>query len=344
MKRRANATLIGLFVLLGLGLVAAGVLVATGGRLFARKDQAVMYFQGSVYGLQVGAPVVFRGVRLGSVSAIGLEHEAPGDSFTIPVRVDLDRDGITTVHPDGRRERRALTLPGMVAKGLSAQLALQSLITGQQYVELDLRPGKPGTLHRAPGSGPLVEIPTNPTTIQNLKAQLESMDVRALADDISGTARAVRDLVSGPDLREVLANLRQVSADLRVVGATVARRADPLARDAQSTLQDTRAALARLGQAADQVNDSARRLGGTADRVGALADPRSPLVQSVQRTADELAEAAAGLRQHTAPDAPLAQDLAHTLQDVGQAARSVRALADTLERQPEALLKGKSSP
>lgn len=344
MNRRANTTLIGAFVLLGLGLVAAAVLLATGGRLWARKDQAVMYFQGSVYGLQVGAPVVFRGVRLGSVSAIGLEHEAPGDSFTIPVRVDLDRDGITTVHPDGRRERQAMTLPDMVAKGLSAQLALQSLITGQQYVELDLRPGKPGTLHRAPGSQGLVEIPTNPTTIQNLKAQLESMDVRALADDISGTARAVRDLVSGPDLREVLANLRQLSADLRRVGATAARSADPLARGAQGALQDSRAALARLGQAADQVNDTARRLGSTADRVGALADPQAPLLQSVQRTADELAQAAAGLRQLTGPDAPVPNELERTLQDLGRAARSVRELADTLERQPEALVQGKRSP
>jgi len=344
MKRRANPTLIGLFVLVGLGLVAAGVLVATGGRLFARKDPAVMYFQGSVYGLQVGAPVMFRGVRLGSVSTIGLEHEAPGDSFTIPVRVDLDREGITTVHPDGSRERHGLTLPAMVAKGLSAQLALQSLITGQQYVELDLRPGKPGTLRRPPGSGREVEIPTNPTTIQNLKAQLESMDVRALADDISGTARAVRDLVSGPDLREVLGNLRQVSADLRVASATVARRADPLTREAQTTLQDTRATLGRLGQAAERVGDSARRLGLTADRVGALADPQAPLVQSVQRTAEALAQAAAGLRQHTGPDAPLVQDLERTLQDVGRAARSVRELADALERRPEALLKGKAPP
>jgi paraquat-inducible protein B len=341
MNRRGSAVLIGLFVVVGLALVAAGVLVATGGRLFARKEQAVMYFQGSIYGLQVGAPVVFRGVRLGAVSAIGLVHESPTDQFTIPVRVELDRDGITTVHADGSRERRALTLPDLVARGLTAQLSLQSLLTGQQYVDLDLRPGKTGTLHRPPGSTQVIEIPTAATTIQNLKAQLEGLDVRALAEDISGTARAVRDLVSGPALRDSVANLQKISADLRVVSATLARRADPMARDAQATLQDTRAALARLGQAADGVRDTASRVAGTADRVTALADPQAPLLQAVQRTADELAQAAAGLRSQTAADAPLMRDLDRTLQDVSRASRSVRELADLLERHPDALLRGR---
>lgn len=341
MNRKGNATLIGLFVVVGLVLVGAGLLVATGGKLFARKDQAVMYFQGSIYGLQVGAPVVFRGVRLGAVSAIGLEHDAPSDQFTIPVRVELDRGGITTVRADGSRERQGLTLADMVARGLSAQLSLQSLLTGQQYVDLDLRPDKPGVRHRPPGSGGLVEIPTTSTTIQNLKAQLEGLDVRALADDISGTARAVRHLLSGPALRESVDNLQSISRDLRVVSATLARRADPLARDAQATLQETRAALGRLGAAADGVRDGAARIGGAADGLGAAVDPQAPLMRALQRTADELAQAAAGLRGHTAADAPLMQNLDHTLQDVARASRSVRELAALLERHPDALLRGR---
>ena len=341
MNRRGNAMLIGLFVVVGLALVAGGVLVATGGKLFARKERAVMYFQGSIYGLQVGAPVVFRGVRLGSVTAVGVEHESPSNQFTIPVRVELDREGIPTVHPDGLREKQALTLRDMVARGMSAQLSLQSLLTGQQYVDLDLRPGKPAPLHRPNADTEVIEIPTTVTTIQNLKAQLEGLDVRALADDVSGTARAVRDLVTGPALREAVSNLQKISADLRVVSATLARRADPLVRDAQATLTDTRGALARLALAADGVRDSAQRIGGSADRVGALADPQAPLLRAMQRTADELAQAAAGLRTQTAPDAPLIEDLGRTLQDVQRASRSVRELADLLERHPDALLRGR---
>lgn len=341
MSRRGNATLIGLFVLVGLGLVAAGIVVATGGNLFARKDQAVMYFHDSIYGLQVGAPVVFRGVRLGAVVAIGLEHDAPSGRFAIPVRVELDRDGITTVQADGSRDSRELTLEALVQRGLTAQLSLQSLLTGQQYVDLDLRQGRPGALHRPAGSTPVIEIPTTATTIQNLRAQFESMDLRALADDISGTARAVRDLVSGPALKDTVADLRAISADLRVASASLAKRADPLAREAQATLQDSRAAIVRLGQAADGIADSARRIGSTADRVGALADPQAPLLQSVQRTVDDLAQAAAGLRSHTSAEAPLMQDLDRTLQDLARAARSVRELADLLERHPDALLRGR---
>lgn len=341
MSRRGNTVLIGLFVVIGLAVVAAGVMVATGGRLFARKVQAVMYFQSSIYGLQVGAPVVFRGVRLGSVSDIGLVHELPSDQFVIPVRVELERDSITTVHADGHRERHALTLADLVDRGLSAQLSMQSLLTGQLYVDLDLRPGKASTRHRPAGTGRIPEIPTATTTIQNLKAQLESVDVRQLADDISGTARSVRDLVSRPALRESVDNLQRITERLARVSETLDRRTDPLVRQLEGTLQQTRDALDRAGQAADGVRDGARRIGRTADRVSDLADPQAPLVQSLQRTADELAAAAARLRAHTGPDAPLMQDADRTLQDLSRAARSVRELADLLERNPDAWLRGR---
>lgn len=343
MTRRGNAVLIGLFVVVGLAVVAAGILIATGGRLFARKEQAVMYFQGSIYGLQIGAPVVFRGVRLGSVSGIGLVHELPSDQFVIPVRVELDRDGITTVHANGQRERHALTLADLVQRGLSAQLAMQSFLTGQLYVDLDLRPDKPGSRHHPPGrESRVTEIPTATTTIQNLKAQLESLDVRQLADDISGTARSVRDLVGRPALRQSIDNLQGLSERLLRLSSTLDRRADPLARELQATLAQTRQTLDRASQAADGLRDGAQRVGRTADRVGDLADPQAPLLQALQRSADELAATAAGLRRQTDADAPLMQDLDRTLQDVGRAARSVRELADLLERQPEALLRGRS--
>ena len=113
--RKSHPAMLGLFVVTGLIVLFVAVVTLAGGRLLVHKQKVVMHYAGSVYGLQVGAPVVFRGVRLGSVSAIGLEHESPTDQFTIPVRVELDRDGITTVHADGRRENRALTLTDLVA-------------------------------------------------------------------------------------------------------------------------------------------------------------------------------------------------------------------------------------
>ena len=98
-----------------------------------------MHFSGSVYGLQVGSPVVFRGVRIGSVQSIGVVHD--GEQFRVPVVAALDRDRIHKLHGGSARDDPDLSLPSLVARGLSAQLATQSLLTGQLYIDMDLRAG-----------------------------------------------------------------------------------------------------------------------------------------------------------------------------------------------------------
>lgn len=340
MNRRGNPLLIGLFVVVGLALVAVGILVGTGGNLFKPRERAVMYFQESVYGLQVGAPVVFRGVRLGSVSSVGLEYESHTSQFTIPVEVEFERVAAATVDATGSRSAPSVSLDDLVKRGLTAQLAIQSLLTGQLYVDLDLRRGKPGTLRRPLQTTGPVEIPTTPTTIQNVKAQVEAIDWRQVVDDIGGTARALRDLMSKPAIGRTLDNLEQVSSQLQKLLTGLESRLGPLSKDLQSTLTDARQTLQRFNNTADTVGGSARSVGRTADRFGALADPNAPLIQSLQRSADELARAASGLRQNLGSDAPLPKQLDQTLNEMTRAARSVRELADQLERHPDALLRG----
>jgi paraquat-inducible protein B len=336
---QGRATRIGIFVVAGLLLVVAAVLATAGGRLFARKDRAVMHFSGSIYGLQVGAPVVFRGVLLGSVTAIGLVYDSGRDQFSIPVSADIDRDAIRSLQPNGRLGEATLSLPELIQKGLRAQLAMQSLLTGQLYVDLDLRPNQPALL--SGHDQQVVEIPTAATAIQNLKAQLDGMDFRRLLDDVASVAAAARQAATGPALAQTLDDLRQLSANLRRLSARLDQRVDPLATAAQTTLADARRLMAGLGSAAEQARDSARRIGGSADAASALLAPDSALVSGLQRSADELAQAAGALRSQASGDAPLPQQLGHALQDVSRAARAVQQLADLLAQQPQSLLHGR---
>ena len=343
MKTRANATLLGLFVVAGLVLVGAAIVAVAGDKLFTRKTRAVMHFSGSIFGLQVGAPVVFRGVRLGSVSSMGLVYDPAGDSFSIPVVAELEQGLIRSLDGRGAERNPQLTLPALVAKGLRAQLSMQSLLTGQLYIDLDLRPDKPPALdgHAEPGT---VEIPTSATAIQNLKNQLDGLDFGRLLEDVSVIAATARAVVVGPQLKQSLTDLAQITASVRRLSEQLVRRVDPLAQSAQSTLGETQRAMARLGSAADGIGETARRLGSTADQVGALVAADSPLVQRVQQTADELARTASALRSQVSDEAPTLQNLNQTLRDVARAARATRELADLLERQPDALLRGRAPP
>lgn len=341
MKRRGNATLIGAFVVAGLLLVLAAVIAAGGGRLFARKERVVMNFSGSIYGLQVGAPVVFRGVRLGSVSSIGLVYDKARDDFMIPVAADLESASLLGL-AEARGDTGASVLAALSARGLSAQLAMQSLLTGQLYVDLDLRPQKP-MLRRGNG-GRVLEIPTSATAIQNLKNQIDGLDFRRLLDDVSAIAASARSLVAGPQLKQVMDDAAAITTNLRRLSGRLDARIGPLADAATATLGDARRAAARVGTAADGVADTAGRLGGTADRVSALVAPDSALVRSLQTTADELARMAGSLRQQTSEDSALMQGADQALRDVSHAARALRELADLLERQPDALLRGRPAP
>ena len=92
MTPRPNAVRIGLFAVIGLGLLVAALVSVWGGRSDgARTEPAVMHFSGSVYGLQVGSPVVFRGVRLGQRAGHGL-CARKRLRFAVPVVAALNRE------------------------------------------------------------------------------------------------------------------------------------------------------------------------------------------------------------------------------------------------------------
>lgn len=334
MKRKASPLLIGAFAAAGLALLALALITVAGNNLFTRKARAVMHFSGSVYGLEVGAPVVFRGVRVGSVASIEVFYDSRNDSFSIPVVAELDGDAITGL--DGRHVDRdvALALPALVQRGLSAQLAMQSLLTGLLYVDLDLRPVRGSTRGTYRG---LVEIPTTATAIQALKSQLDGMDFRRVAEDLSTIAASARALVTGPELKQALADLAQLTANVRRVSERLDRRVDPLADELQRSLVALRSAFDRVGSAAQNV-------GGTAGRLDALLAPGSPLVQNLNRAVDEVARSAASLREATDGDSTLRRGSERALADLSRAARALRDLAEALEQQPDALLRGRRVP
>lgn len=334
MKRQLSPTLIGTFVVVGLSLIAATIIALAGNSLFTRKEKAVMYFSGSVYGLQVGAPVVFRGVRVGSVESIAVFYDRAADDFSIPVVVELDSDAVSGL--DGRRTAAdapaALALPALVERGLSAQLSMQSLLTGLLYVDLDLRPERPGELRGTRRDA--IEIPTTATAIQALKNQLEGMDFRQIAEDLSAIAASARAVVSGPELKQALTDLAEITATVKRVSNRLDQRIDPLANELQRSLSSARTAMDSLDRAAGSVNS-------TSEQVSGLLAPDAPLVQNLQRAADEVGRSAASLRAATADDSSLRLGADRALDDLSRAARAMRDLAETLEQQPDAVLRGR---
>jgi paraquat-inducible protein B len=352
MPRSASPTLIGAFVVAGLVLVAAAIVGIAGNDLFKRKQRAVMYFGGSIYGLQVGAPVVFRGVRVGSVASVEVVYDRANDRFVIPVVAELERDAVRGIDGprDGSTQRGdGPALAALVQRGLRAQLQMQSLLTGLLYVDIDIRPPRTPAAAAAVRPGVenpsvarnAIEIPTTDTAVQALKNQLEGMDFRRLLDDVSAIAGGARTIFAGPELRTALADLQAITGSIKRLSARLEQRIDPLAVAADAALARTGRAAQRVGDAADEVGATAKSLARTSATLGQAVAPDSLLMQRLQDAAAEVASAAAALRSAAGSEEGVVGKTTRAMQDLSRAARALRELADTLDRQPQSLLRGR---
>ncbi|MES2716729.1 MAG: MlaD family protein [Pseudomonadota bacterium] len=338
---RSAAFRVGALALAGIVLLGLAI-AAVGGQWFSARDRAVMRFERSVYGLNVGAPVVLRGVRVGQVTAVGLAPAGPG-GLAMPVTAEFDRAMLRDLlGADAPGSGPAL--PVLIARGLVARLATQSLLTGLLYVDLDLVPG------RAPApavAGPLPAIPTEATRLQTLQSQLERLDLAQIGEDLAAVAGSARLLLAGPEAQQLLQRSAAAAGQLQQLAATLQQQLPPLARSAETTLAETRRGMAALAQTGAQVGTAAQQVGAAASQAQAsaqaLAQAGTPALAEVQRAALALGQAAGTLREAAADDSALRLNADRALQDVARAARALRELGELLERQPDALLRGRAT-
>lgn len=104
MRKKPNSKLIGLFIVCGITLFLATVGMFVSEKIMAdTKSEVVMYFSESIKGLDVGSPVVFKGVNIGRVSKIDLITDMDDSEFSIPVFVAFNRQNFNPSLPNETR-------------------------------------------------------------------------------------------------------------------------------------------------------------------------------------------------------------------------------------------------
>jgi len=278
-------------------------------QIYLHKEPYLMIFSGSVRGLKVGAPVSMRGIQIGRVVDFDLKFDDAKLEFYIPVLVEVEPERIGFV---GAREeveaKREVVVRQLIDAGLRAQLKTGNLLTGSLYIDLDFHEDAPPvTRYERDGYRLIPTLPMPLEEVTNKATQILNQVTQILAklDDLPIEA-------IGEDVRAAAAGVRAVadSEDLRrAISELAAALGDvrALAANANAELvPDLDAALVTLRQALQEAV-------GTLDNANALI----------------------------APDAPLSAEALRTMQEVSAAARSIRVMADYLERHPEALIQGK---
>jgi paraquat-inducible protein B len=314
MRKKLSPTLIGGFVVGALTLLIVGLMLFGSGPLFRKSYEFVIFFDSSVSGLRAGAPVKFRGVEVGAVKGVFLDlPHLPDDYQTtaIPVIVALYEDEIR--HRGGRAD---LDEPGelrrLIDLGLRAQLQSESLVTGMQYIALDVHPGSPVVFFDLPNS-PYQEIPHLPTAFAALQQQLgrfvnelAEIDLDSIAESINGTLRGVRDLVGSPSILHAVASL-------------------------DTTLQSIDAAVREMKQLAEDVQTNVIPMTTNIDSTRVVAT----------HALEETAAMMATIRLQLKPGSPFTYELQTALRELAEASRALTEFVDYLERNPGALLRGR---
>jgi paraquat-inducible protein B len=332
MNKKISPAVIGAFVLGAVTLIVIAILVFGSGRLFRQTRDFVLYFDNSVNGLRIGAPVKVKGVPIGSVKDIRLQLERGGTVNKIPVIIEIDLEKLTSrgAAADVAQSREVLN-KAIVDRGLRGQLEMESLVTGLLYVALDFFPGSPINLvQQENADNKYPEIPTLPTTLEQAKDaltqiinKLDGIDFKALVASLESTVDGIKRTVNSPDLEESLRSLRttmpkvdEAVVNIRNLAGTMDGNVKTLSADLMQTSGDARLALKQAGDALKQTEETMKRAEAAVNNIETLSDL----------------------------DSPVNYELVKSLREVSAAARSLRSLTGYLERNPRALIFGKPEP
>jgi paraquat-inducible protein B len=354
MSKPVSKTMIGLFVAGAITLIVVAIGVLGSGKFFTQKFTYFMVFEGSVKGLNAGSPLVFRGVKIGAVSNIRMYFNFATKIPIVLVYVESEKGHVIPYNIDEATAERLIKQGGqyafmkeLIARGLRAQLEMQSIVTGQLQISLDLYPDKPAVYTGIDKT--VMEIPTTPTPLQQLTKKLESLPIEEIFNNANSAMAGIANLVQSPELKESIANLNIALKDVQTLVRNVNDQVKPLSaglsetiRDAQKLVKNADSQVSSVGTNLNEAIGDGRKLirnaDGSVDSIKVKLDHTLTTATSALEEARKLIQ---DLEGSASEDSTLMYRLNETLREVGKAARSLSTLTDYLERHPEALLGGK---
>lgn len=326
MSIRANPTAIGLFTVGAAVLAVIGIAVLASSSLFTKQSTFISYFGESVNGLAVGAPVKFQGVPVGSVTDLLIQIELTDKTFEVPVEYEIDLNRLTSRAGTYVDLGDPAVLRQQVTDGLRAQLQMESLVTGQLYIELTYRPdAAPADLAHGPTDH--LEIPTTPSLLAAFGTQagslvgdamrilfrvnemLEEIDMQSLNASVVASAQSVERLADSPEVRAAFGEVPAMTAQFN------------------ETMAEMQVLAAQLGES----------IGPLRGRLDSTNTEVVLTLQSMRRALDET-------QGMLSTDSGVGYQMEEAFSSMKDAADALQQLSRSLERNPDMLLRGKKAP
>ena len=335
-------------------MVVAGIAYFGSGRFLAETETYVLFFEGSLKGLNVGAPVLLRGVKVGEVSDIVIRYHTDDQKIDIPVYIEYQPDRVVKV--SGIPDRQA-TVDLLVERGLRAKLAMQSFVTGMLAVEFEFKPESPVRL--VGGDPGYTELPTIPSMMDELSNtmgefahRLSELPIEGLISDLREAVQGTNEFVRSAELEKAVKSLDETLKDFGQLARNVDEKVEPLSSSVIDTAEQARTTLKTASEKIDSAEGVLSDTLGSYKKLAEDADAQiEPVATGVTDTTDvaraaleQARQTLATVQEVIARESELHYRLIGALEEFTAAAHSIRMLASYLEQNPEALLQGKRAP
>lgn len=323
MKNKISPAAIGMFVMAASIIAVAAVMVFGAAKFFSRTENFISFFSESVNGLDVGAPLKYKGVKIGKVEGIFISSSKNIKESSVSVVYSIDIDQLRRKTGTDFKDYSDW-MDEQIAEGLRAKLNYQSIVTGMLYIELDFIADKGEKYDLKYGGTRFKEIPAAKSGLSELakgfektmadvakidfagigqnvhsaivkvNEKLDAIDAKAISDNAVSALKGVDDLVRNRDVAEAVKKLDALLSD-----------SDALVNDARAELKNFSSSGASLAARLDEVLRN---------------------VNSV-----------------VAPQSPLRYQIAVLVKTMNDSMSYISNFTDYLQRNPNSLLRGKDN-
>lgn len=338
--KKIQPVIIGVFVSLSIFIFMAGIVLFAGSKFFNKENLVIAYFDDSLKGLSVGAPVTYMGVTIGQVKEIKIqikERATQEHKVIIPIIIAFNTDPkmvISSTDFDSAREVNDF-IESMIKQGLRAKLKTISLVTGKRYIDLAIY--KDTIAVYQDQRGKYLEIPTLPSDMHQIQKVLEDIDFSKLYHNILGTfesldtlAKSLSQTLSHEKTQALISDLLAASESLKIILTGIDAQVPSILEKVDSELDDISDLTLRANTVITTLDEHIQPV--TANFTKTLDN-----LDNTLRGADQLLKQA---EQTLQPSSPLYHRLSETLRQLEETSSSIKQLSEFITRNPDALIFG----
>jgi paraquat-inducible protein B len=327
MNKKVNPLGMGVFIAGAFTILTIVLIILFRGTLFKRTTSFVMYFDGSVNGLDLGSAVKFRGVRIGNVKSIDISYDAEHDTILTPIVIEIYAASFAHSTELSQQSQRVEFYKNQITSGLAAKLGMESFVTGKLFIELDyFRPHKVRFYGKNDTS--FVQIPTVASEIEKFISGADSIIKGLSSIDFKHISKQLVSILSNLDQQLKKSNIQELIQNLSTMATGVQSFLN--SNSVKNVLEQASSAMANFESFLKKLSDAVDHVKGNIDLT----------TIDIREASRKFSDSCVHISGLIGPQSDFRANMKSVLSESTKAVQSLRYLLDLLNKTPNAIFAG----